>query len=255
MKQQTASGAWKATDLRLTSFPASVAQGKPTWWEDVAGAPAEVEVTKRGQGFFQQEGAFQMGRLTLTVQVGRVDWLFRASPEKSEDSGEVPSIGPLEEALGVFGPAMDKWLGSGPPGVRLAFGAVVIESAESLQGVYSRLQDFLPTVQLDPIGSSDFMYRINRPRPSKSLPGLKMNRLSTWSALQAIATSFQIPIGRPTRLSGPAVAPVSSPASRLELDISTAEDYLGQLPADKLIPLFDEMVELAREVAANGDVK
>jgi hypothetical protein len=40
----------------------------------------------------------------------------------------------------------------------------------------------------------------------------------------------------------------------LDLDVNTAPTFTDPLPPDRLKPLFEELVELAIEIAAKGDV-
>jgi hypothetical protein len=44
-------------------------------------------------------------------------------------------------------------------------------------------------------------------------------------------------------------------ACRLELDINTAPDFGGVLPADRLEALLKEMVAFGREIAEKGDLR
>ena len=41
---------------------------------------------------------------------------------------------------------------------------------------------------------------------------------------------------------------------RLELDINTSADYKNDLPVDKLTDVFLELVDLAKEIALEGDI-
>jgi hypothetical protein len=41
---------------------------------------------------------------------------------------------------------------------------------------------------------------------------------------------------------------------RLELDINTAEDFVGELPHEPLPDLFQELTKLGLEIATQGDI-
>src|SRR4029077_16583024 len=82
-----------------------------------------------------------------------------------------------------------RWIKEMSPTIsRLAFGAVLFQSAESHETGYELLKSYLPKLEVDSKGSFDFLYQINRPRLSMSgIPSLQINRLSKWAvvALQA----------------------------------------------------------------------
>ena len=107
------------------------------------------------------------------------------------------------------------------------------------------MNDLLPHVQLDPAGSSDFMYRINRRRQCKSgISSLAINRLSTWS----VARIQDITMEAHRTVPGP-----SSYVCRLELDINTAPEFKSALRKSSLTKLTDELIRLANEIASEGD--
>jgi len=213
--------------------------------------PADTETLKRAEHFLQKEGPFERGRLILSVNPARVDWVYKAvnDPPLAED---LSSIGSLEESASAFLGLLRPWTKACPKTQRLALGAELIEPMATIEEAYGRLAEYLRTIQIDPRNSSDFLYRINRARDSTQIPGLKINRLSTWSALQIKLASFELPAGRP-QLTQLALSSIGKPACRMELDINTAADY-GELPDDKIGDLFTELVELSKEIAKNGDV-
>ena len=49
------------------------------------------------------------------------------------------------------------------------------------------------------------------------------------------------------------LAPESGYACRVELDINSVPDFEGELSRDRLIPLWKEFMQLAQEIAAEGD--
>ena len=77
-----------------------------------------------------------------------------------------------------------RWLERSPVVTRLAFGAVLLSGVSSPYEANSTLGPLLPSVDLDPEGVSDFLYRVNRRQPLQSRDGLLANRLGTWSTIQ-----------------------------------------------------------------------
>jgi len=90
----------------------------------------------------------------------------------------------------------------------------------------------------------DFLYQYNRRRTSLTAPEVEINRLSKWT---------WAPLGEVQVKDGKLVHPLES-ACLLELDINTMPEFQGPLQQDRLAPLFEEMVELAVEIAQRGDV-
>jgi hypothetical protein len=104
-----------------------------------------------------------------------------------------------------------------------------------------------------PLGSSDFLYRINRPRPSTSLgDGTAINRLATWAVIHVVELRVAVSGGG---AGAEAVSRQGEPfiACRLELDINTAAARSGTLPRESLDALLAELGNLAVEIAVEGD--
>jgi hypothetical protein len=145
---------------------------------------------------------------------------------------------------------MEQWLQSAPPLKRLAFGTILLEAVENHRAASERLDSYLPFVQLDP-NSSDFHFKINRPRPSQcGIERLTINRLMTWSLFR-----WQIGVTLSQGAAGERrdLVPASGLSCRLELDISSSSDFEGPIPRDNLTRLWRELVQLAKEIAAEGD--
>ena len=106
---------------------------------------------------------------------------------------------------------------------------------------------YLP-FDLDEHGSSEFVYRINRPRDSKTLlTPTPINRLSHWSLLWIKITSIV-----PGQL---VFSPQEHRFCNVELDINTSQLVTEELPKEKLPDLLTELVELATEIVSEGDVQ
>ncbi len=232
---------WQTEQLRLTAFPTPTQIGGSGWWEGVVGEPPENRTLKPKVGVQQDEGPFEHGRLMLAIQPDRVDWLFTTSDEHE-------SVIPFPIALASFNEGMFRWFENCPSMQRLAFGAILTQPITDRIAGYRQLSAYLPSVNIDAENSSDFSYQINRPRSSKSvIAGLRINRLTKWS----VQTRMQVrllPISRPVDvLEGPV-------ACRLELDINTSQDYRGEFSKDRLREIFQELVEMGREIASEGDI-
>ncbi len=243
-------GLWHAEQLRLTAFLCQPLPGTEiSWWEELVGAPPDnTEFTSKRMGR-SDRGRFEKGMLVLVLNPARVDWRYVPLVDPEQLMEGFPSLGPLPGAIESFVPLMLRWLGdpNAPSIQRLAFGAILTQMAKDHRSAYALLGSYLPFVEVDP-ASSDLNFQVNRRRDCKSgIQNLQLNRLGKWSAAKM---SLQMPSGEDQP-----IAAGDHFACRLELDINTSADYRAELPKERLGQLFEELVELGKEIASKGDVK
>lgn len=245
---------WQAESLRVTAFPGPSAQVNDlNWWIEVIGEPPETRISKPRLGEYREEGYLEPGRLVLHLQPGRIDWHFIALQSEEQVGEKVEPLGPFQEILDVFLQPIARWftLDTFIPVQRLAFGAVLLQPVKDKHAGYTKLSPYLPSVKIDSVNSSDFLYQINRRRNSRTtMPDLSINRLSKWS-LRRFHSSF-LKIG-PTQ---PGIIKTGSQSydCRLELDINTNPDFEGEFDKQKVQEVFDELVALGIEIAREGDI-
>jgi hypothetical protein len=203
-------------------------------------------------GIHAEEGPYLGGTLTLQIQSDRVDWILNAAAEQEMESIEPAVLGPFPDVLGAFVKPLAQWLTTSGAVNRLAFGAILMQPVAGRETGYEQLAAYLSqAVKIDPRGSSDFVYQINRPRTSGVEPNLRINRLSKWAVL--LATTYRVAV-TPRGVAGTTMVPSAS-ACRLELDINTAPTGDGaDLARDALPRLLNELVTLGQEIATRGDV-
>lgn len=242
---------WLAESLRLTAFPSPSAQIDATgWWENVVGHPPENQNIQPRKGFREEYGRLGNGRLTLVIQPIRIDWHFLTAIDEDSEAPIIDQLASFSTALEIFQPVVDQWLKMTPSLSRLAFGAVLVIPVNDKQEGYRRLNSYLSKMELDPEGSSDFLYQINRPRSSKTISNLTINRLAKWSV--ALRTVGQISI-LGLRMQYMATAPETI-SIRLELDINTAAEFKDELTPSQFPSLFQELVKLGEEISTKGDI-
>ena len=241
---------WHAESLRLTAFwNADARVESQEWWAELVGRAPETRTSRPKAGEFLDQGPYEGGNLTLSIRPERVDWQLSPLIQEEEDPSFL-EIGPMSTSFPPFIDTMKRWLSKGAPITRLALGVVLHLPAPSKEKGYERLASFLKTVTIDPKGSSDFLYQINRPRKTTvGITELTINRLSIWSV--AASKRFRVVA------SADGAETWNSPAAhscRLQVDVNTPSDYKGNLPAAKLHPLLDELVDLALEISTKGDI-
>jgi len=242
---------WLAESLRWTSFFAGLPPIEAaSEWEKLLGAKPEASVSRTGIGLQQLEGPFGPGRLSLIQLPGRIDW--QLNPVRDGDSPEpaLPNLGPFDAAIASLRPLLLQWFEVCPPPSRIALGTVLIQPVSDVPAGYRLLSGYLrSSVRVDPEGSRELSYAINRPRPSRTSKGLSMNRLCKWSVAAMQTIQVTAGIGK-TQTDIVRLEHVC----RLELDLSTPAILEGDIAKSQLTPIFDELSSLGREIAHEGDI-
>ena len=242
---------WNAESLRATVFPSADAEVSPSsWWRNVLGDEPETQVIQSRTGQRQEQGTFHGARLRLQIQPARIDWTLSPILSDAEPPQGFPAVGNFEKLCQQFRELMLRWLPFSPLADRIAFGATTLLPIASRADGYRRLSAYLPAVKLDADNSSDFQYRINRPRPSKAqIERLRINRLSTWTVIMLDLRTVILGAREEPRVL--TVEPIF--ACRVELDINTSAQFEGKLNPSQSEKLLDEMMDLAKKILESGD--
>jgi hypothetical protein len=238
--------AWELEFARLIALPAQPALSiTQNWWKDLVHDLPDDYVLIQKKGSHEERGTFQDVRLSLTIDQHQVEWLIQPLGEFDESADTLPTIGPFRDKIRWFVNLMVPWLAnSSPPLLRLAFAGKLLQSAATQEKAYQALALKLPGVKLEP-RPNDFLYHVNRRRDLKVLPGLQVNRLSTWSKLNfPFTVSPGTPFKWPERC-----------FSAVQLDMNTAPETAALLPAKLLPQILEELSLLALEIAERGDVE
>jgi hypothetical protein len=234
---------WQVDLLRLTVFTtAPLAAGMLDGWKAVTGNEPESKASKTTIGIHMAEGPYKHARVILNIGPGRIDWLLTPAPS-SEDPA--PVIGGYAETAQLFLDLIKPWLKEPPVSViRLAFGAVLRFPVTDKASGYNVLGQLIPSLKIDPENSFDLMYQINRPRHSKIINALKLNRLSKWMVIHfAVVESV-------SRVKGVG----NEHFCRIELDVNTDPEYKPDFTKDSL-RLVDELMKLSTEIITHGDIQ
>ena len=245
-------GDWQTESLRLTAFPREgEQQQEPGAWAALIQTDPETCQSRPLERSLLEAGPYEGGWLTLEATPVRVDWRFGVKLDGGRPPAGLSILGRFDETRDKFKTLMKRWLKTSPRLNRLAFGAVLLIPVEDKVDGYRRLSGFLPKVEIDPEGSTELLYRINRRRGSLSgNRGLEINRLSTWAVFRMSHQLLQI---------SPGGSQIFEPeetlnACRLEVDINTAPEFRAGLKKTTLVKLFQELVDHATEIAGVGDV-
>jgi hypothetical protein len=243
----TPSERWQAESLRLTVFPVPESgHSIQTWWMELFDAPPDQVVTKPRSGETQIQGSVENSLFHLQADPMRVTLRRTVKPPNEPVLGD-DTLGPYAVAWRDFSALVARGiaLSSFPRIQRLAFGAVLCQPVSDLRVGYEILGRFLSNVRIDE-DVFDFLYQINRPRPSRTIDGLRINRLSKWS--MALAHGVLL------RGDGAIVQTTRELSCRSELDINSDAENKNELRRENLQGLFAECAALAGEIATRGDV-
>lgn len=252
------SASWEVEALRLTVFPVEPHYSRVReWWDLVVVEPPTEIVDHPRENNVSYRLVDGSVMTMLQVQPGRIDWHLQSSRLTQPELGEaieLPTIGPFGQIVQRFSDLCLRWLDLAPTYHRLAFGARLLAPTPSRDSGYELLQRFLTSVVIDVQGSSDFLYRINRPREiSVDSNNFSVNRLSTWAVQKYRAVITQLSFEEPKDT----VALFTSPeiyAGRLELDINTNADTDISAVGERGGEIFSKFVDMAEELATKGDV-
>lgn len=236
---------WQAARLRTTTFTPQngMIDLEKLWQKLLKNSPEEIK-NKPNLNFKEVIGDFKTGKLSIQSQGPRVDLFYL--PIFAPDS-KFPVIGPFEKCIVDFVSISEKLikLYNFDP-LRLAFGGEFFIPAKDKAAGYSTIAKILKNdVKVDAINSCDLLFQINKPRKSKVIKDLLINRLSKWAVFQISAV-----VASPEGMS---VQP-SNIACHLEIDINTSPET-PSLPRSSLQNIYNELVKLGAEVINKGPVK
>jgi hypothetical protein len=242
---------WNAQIVRVTFFLSRAFDAIGLWSRYLGEDPTIDEVRPR-EFMRRQAGPFGRGLLEIQSSNPRMDWLLTPPPENTPGALPPPFFAPVDEALETLDKVIEPWLRDAPliETTRVAFGVTALLPVQNKAAAYEQLQRLLPSIKtLDPENSSDFFYQINRPSASRSLSGVKFNRLTRWSSIVARrATLVATNTGMKT---------ISDPYSEhfvsVDCDLNTPGENDANLEVDQLIAIYRELREMATENIERGE--
>ena len=254
---------WLAETTRATFFCTVI--GRPDvrqWWAEVAGRTNDnLLVTEGPPGHASAQGEIEDGQLQLHLvcQPSRVDWLF-SRVVSGFGTGSTAGGGtrlfegsqPVPDSISALHAAVSTWIPKAPPSIRLAVGCTAHIPVSNREEGYLLLQNYLPDLRIDAIGSSDLSYQINRPRSSKILNDTSsVNRLSQWAVTAINIQAVQMGVVQTPQLMK--LIATSGLYCRATVDVSTAAERSEIIEIEKLSSLFKELCDLAIELYERGD--
>jgi hypothetical protein len=238
---------WLVELFRLSIFfdPTYAVSGN--WWQEIVGDAPDVSNSQPKLGFKQDDGRYKDGKLILSTNPGRADWVYIPAFDYETNNLDHQRLPEFIATLHDFVNIANRVLDLNIPIIRIALGVILhIPVKDRIEG-YRELIRYLPDVKIDPVNSSDFLYQINKRRKSEKIADLFINRLTNWSVAIGTLTkiNFLSPIDKNLIVE-------EHFYSRLEMDINTSQEYSGGFSKEQTIPLFLELTQLSAEIAEKG---
>ena len=245
---------WKLVFLRATTFIPDLSMDdivKNSWWRQIVGHDPDDDRIDYKSNLKVQKGSFNNNILAIISQPKRIDWTLEATVDESSENSKPPSLGTMNgRILEPFVGIVKDWFDKCSPINRLAFGAILINPTADAKTGYEEIQNYLPRVQLDPQGTSDFFYQINRPKKSSVNKNIKINRLNKWSV--GLIGTVGVTIDSAEREAFTHIR--EQHICRLELDINTPI-LDSAVSGDGASAVFQELIKYGQEIASKGDVQ
>jgi hypothetical protein len=241
--------AWSAELLRLSLFASEPVQASGSDWKAITGQEESETRHALPGGGRSYVGVHRDSQLTISSFGQRLD-IIRSAPAAPQEL-RAPIFGQWEEVREAFVRETEQWLASVRfHVVRVAFSCVLLAEAKDRLGAYELLRTFLKSVQVDPVGMRELVFRVNWPQKSGTVHELLLNRITSWTSIRLKRLLLQV---------GPATASVSPGAEelnfvRLEIDHNTDENRSDPFDRAQLVPIYRELIALASENASRGEV-
>ena len=241
---------WLAQQLRISIFPEiGILDSSKDLWPKSKKIGLDNENIDKNAGIKTYEGNFANFKLALAVSPIKIDLVFFvALPfQIDKNNTQINTIGTFRESINIFSEVSAIWFKDNnfPKIIRLAFGANLIKSAESKKDAYAELAKYVP-LEINPEKMSDFNLRMNLFKPSKIIDKLIINRLSTWNSLTITPELALIGAPHTVKMLPPKYI------SHVELDINTSQENKEAIDENKVLELYDELINNAIEVSEKG---
>lgn len=241
---------WGVNTIRLSIFCNEDTKASDLTWKMLTGQD-EAESRTSIPGGRSFSGTAAGGLLTLAHSGPRLDLILQGASAATPDP-EIPTLGPLPDVRATFKKMVVLLLNSDtPPVIRMAVGGVLLAKANSLEHSYEMLRDLLKSVKVDPKKTRDMHYRVNWAIDGDSIVGFRVNRLTTWASMRFNTAVMQI-TGDKINVAGAAAEDLF--AARLEVDHNTDQQNHEPFAKDKLVPIYEHLMDLIDENAQKGEV-
>jgi hypothetical protein len=249
---------WQAQNFRLSIFLGTTHQVEESDWVVISGGK-KPENTIGQNNIKHIWGAALGGALRISSQPARIDIiLIPSTPAVPTRLDDLLYVGEFFSHIEVFRQATKKWLDNISFDIlRIAFGSMIISPHKSMEATYTTVRRMLKSVRLDSGNAKDVSFSINWLTRSEKSNETLLNRVTKFSS---VAFQSQLTVGVPgfpmANLPG-ALRSESLPAvyaATLEIDHSSDAERSTPLPRERIVAIYEELLNLAIENAKMGEV-
>lgn len=237
---------WQIMNFRATVFHSEIQSNNftPTF-EGLFGVPPLDSTLKKLENTYTETGNVGGTTFSLISKNKRSDLSIYASIDNIEEYG-VPVIGKYTEKINDLNGIIENWLNLQNNVVRLAQAVSFFHRVKDKNDGYELLNKLLHNVKVpDANIASDLSFKINRPRLSKVVEDLKINRLTSWQCMQG---HFGIDRDGENEISEP------FDFILLETDLNTDAEWKKEITPENKIKLYKELDFLSKEISEEGDI-
>ena len=251
---------WRVLNLRLSVFLPQTRDVGVEDWRLLTGLDApEAQIQQFGMK--QLSGSALGAQLFVASLPGRIDIVLMQKPQVAANSLEIPTgadapifVGEFFQALASFREGTSRWLeGVSFDVLRVAFGTTMVSPCKDRLESYAQLGSLLKSVKVVPQSMTDLTFVVNWPTPSRVLFATSLNRITKWANMEIRGRLEAQASPRSPNL---AVDTIIVQGLQLELDLSTPAPLQDSAPLSraKLVPIYEELLELAAENARAGEI-
>jgi hypothetical protein len=232
------SAKWQTESMRITFFRKMPDDLRNVGlWKKMVGAEPEKQTSLIAGSVFIDEGIWDNLRLYVVSTPDRVDVLIHGA----SIAQQLPNCGSfIEVTEKLHSVCVDEFYEGC---TRIAFGAVLLNPAQSVADAYGITSSFLPHVGLIE-GGKDFAYQINIPAISSTIANMEINRLSKWNSIIAKFASVDVASALSNQK--------ELYAARLELDISTSNTNAEVFHPENARKVVLELIDYSKPVLEGG---
>jgi hypothetical protein len=240
---------WRAASLQLSLFPKNPIPSSADIYSALVGAPPDTREDRTKEAVVRETGMLGENLLQVGFHPIRLDIVLSAPPPEASLGGMDMrlSMGIWAEEMASFSKMVRKWLETANvPAKRMSLVCSAVTETDSRESAYAALAERLKSVQVKP-EMEELLFRINWKAKTGLLSEGYLNRISTWSAIK-LAINAGVGMNNMATIK-------ESNFAKMDLDINTPHDRTEIIPADKMVPIFDQLVKLAEENVAKGECR
>jgi hypothetical protein len=230
--------AWLPDHVRFTFFfdrPVSAEAGD--WFKVLAGTDPESSTSRSSVGERLDTASVGGLKVSLQIALNVAHWIVQAA-----NGGPIGDLDSFEVIAPAFVQKLRTWSERVSGVNRVALGTHLYFSVASPQASYKKLQEYLPSLNLEYPKIRDFELAVNVPKKSSTRNDMELNALTRWSCVQfhmfaQVGGSIQ-----------------NSPLShycKVDMDFSSPNSATS-LSSGEQMAIFDELVDLVKERSTKG---